>query len=380
MHLRVAQKEVCLENKMVYMQNKAIIITFILVLVTLTISGCLDFFTSDDGSTTYQSHPTKISYTISYGYKINCSGTGDYTISYDCDIPGVLKGDILSITIQGDNYVEKTLATYNTVKSWNISGSGSNNYDLGITASVESESYVVADLNGANALTIQEIIDQHPALVAQYCQAQSNETTVFIDPDNPNIIAIASEILSNAGTNNAFLVAKELFIWLKQQTTYQIHRENNNAQPAEFTLQCKTGDCDDLSFLYMSLCRSIDIPARFIRGFLVEENSVVPHAWAEVFVGGGIGNNGWIPVECAGNASKAETEVFQNFGVESAEHLRSFKDDGSNESLITSMSDFSRKYSLGMEIETQPYKEVTNYAVLRSNELVIDKNGNRYYN
>jgi hypothetical protein len=360
------------------MKNKAAIISFILILMILATAGCLDF-SDDDGITIYQSHPTKISYTISYGYRINCTGSGEYTIEYDCDTPEVLNGDTIPINVQGDKYIEKTLATYNTVKSWNISGSSSNNYNLGITANVEFESYIVADLNGAKALTIQQINDQYPTLVAQYCQAQSNETTVFIDPNDPNIIAIASVILNNASTNNAFLVAKELFTWLKQQTTYQIHIENNNAQSAEFTLQCKTGDCDDLSFLYISLCRSIGIPSRFIRGFLVAEKNAIPHAWAEVFVGGNIGKSGWIPVECAGIADKAETEVHQNFGVESAEHLRLFKDDGSNESLIVSMSDFSSKYSHSMIIETQSYAEVTTYNALRSNELVIDENGNRYY-
>lgn len=360
------------------MKNKPIITGLILVLVILTTSGCLDIFNAD-GSTIYQSHPTRIRYTISYGYEISSTGTGEYTIKYDCDIPEVLSGDVLSITTQYDEHEEKILATYNTVKSWNISGSDSEDYDLGITAIVECESDLVADLNGANALTIQEINNQYPALVEQYCQAQSNETTVFIDPNDSDIKAIASEILTSVGTGNAFLVAKELFKWLKQQTTYQIHIINNNVQPAEFTLQCKTGDCDDLSFLYISLCRSIGIPSRFIRGFLVEENVAVPHAWVEVFIGGGIGDNGWIPIECAGSADKTETEVNQNFGLETAEHLRLFKDDGSNESLIVSLSGFYSQYSQGIKIEAQSYAEVTNYAVIRSNELVIEKNGNRYY-
>ena len=361
------------------MKNKVIITSLILVLVILATSGCMEIFTADDGSITYQSHPTRIRYTISYGYNISCSGTGEYTIKYDCDIPEVLNGDVLSKIAHDDNYEEKILATYNTVKSWNISGSISKDYDLGLTANVEAESYLVADLNGANAKTIQEINDQYSALVIQYCQAQSNETTVFINPNDPEIKAIATSIQNNAGTNNSFLLAKELFKWLKQQTTYQIHITNNNVQPAEFTLQCETGDCDDLSFLYMSLCRSIGIPSRFIRGFLVEENNAIPHAWVEVFVGGSIGDNGWIPIECAGTADKIETEVNQNFGIESAEHLRLFKDDGSNESLIISLSGFYSKYTQGMNIEAQSYAEVTNYAVLRSNELLIEKNGNRYY-
>lgn len=361
------------------MKNKVVITGLIIVLTILAISGCTEIFTSNDDITTYQSHPTKIMYTISYGYNINCSGSGDYTIKYDCDVPEVLNGDIVSIVIHDSNYEEKVLATFNIVKSWNFTGSTSKDYNLGLTAIVEAESYLIADLNGLNALTIQEINNQYPAIVNQYCQAQSNETTIFINPNDPEIITIATNELNNSGTNNAFIVAKELFKWLKQQTTYQIHIIDNSVQPAEFTLQCKTGDCDDLSFLYMSLCRSIGIPSRFIRGFLIEENNVVPHAWVEVFVGGNIGDDGWIPIECAGTAQKTETEVNQNFGVESAEHLRIYKDDGSNESLIVSLSDFYSQYMQGMVIEAQSYSDVSNYVVLRSNELVIDKNGNRYY-
>ena len=65
------------------MKNKAIIIGMFFIIVTLTISGCLDIFNSNDGTTTYQSHPTNIRYTISYGHKINCRGTGKYTINYN---------------------------------------------------------------------------------------------------------------------------------------------------------------------------------------------------------------------------------------------------------------------------------------------------------
>ena len=73
------------------------------------------------------------------------------------------------------------------------------------------------------------------------------------------------------------------------------------------------------------------------------------------------------------------TSVNQNFGLENAEHLRIFKDDGSNESLVISLSGFYSQYSQGVNIEAQSYSEISNYEVLRSNELVIDKNGNRYY-
>lgn len=356
------------------MKNKIIIPIFILVLITLIFSGCVDFLI--DGSTTYESHPTMIGYTIIYGYKVNCTGSGDYDITYDCDVPEVLVGQIMSILVNNNSYENRTLATFNVVKSWNINSNVNKEYDLGITASVRLASYNVVDLNGANALSISDI---NSSLVDQYCQAQSSDGTTYIDPNDPNIKAKANEILNNAGTNNSFLVAKVLFIWLKEQTAYIIHLTNNSVQPSGDTFLCKTGDCDDLSFLYISLCKSVGIPARFIRGFIVEEDSATPHAWAEVYVGGEIGNSGWIPVECAGVSLNAETEVNQNFAIESADHLRLFMDDGSNESLNISLSGLSYVTYGNRLVDATYYSEITDYAVLGSNQLVIDEDGNRYY-
>jgi len=363
------------------MKNKAICTALISVLIALVLSGCLDFLNSNSGTVTYEKYPNEIRYTVSYGYFVNCSGSGDYNIKYDCEVPQIMPGGkIISIQIHDNNYTDKTVATYNSMKSWNISSSDDENYDLGITVTIESVSFVVSDLNGANASSIQEIAEQHSDLVTQYCQAQSNETMVFINPYDQYVQENSTGVLNRAGTNNAFLVAKELFIWLKENTDYKLHLVgDNNVQPCDVTLQLGTGDCDDLSFLYMSLCRSVGIPARFIRGFLIEKDDIIPHEWVEIFVGGDIGNSGWIPVECAGTASSAETEVNQNFGLETADHLRLFKDDGSNESLIASIAGLSYVTYGPRIIEAESFDKVSSYIVLQESELVIDENGLRSY-
>jgi hypothetical protein len=361
--------------------NKKITFTcLILVLLTLILSGCLDFFTSENGTITYESHPTAVRYTISYGYLVNCSGKGQYTLKYDCDIPEILEGIVFTPSALNDDYEQKTLATFNIVYSWNITSTINKEYTLGITTNVESESYLVRDLNGANALTIQEITNQYPKLVDQYTQAQSNDTITFIDPKNVTIQTIATGVLNSSGLYNAFLVAKELFRWLKQQTTYQTHSDSsNNVQSASFTLQCRTGDCDDLSFLYISLCRSVGIPARFIRGFFIEEDNAIPHAWVEVFVGPSIGKDGWITVECAGVSGNIDLEMHQNFGVEQANYLRTFKDDGSDESMNISLTGFYSILETNRLIEAEAFVEIHNYSVVKSNQLVIDENGYRFY-
>jgi hypothetical protein len=359
------------------MNKKSIFVGLILFISIMISTGCFDI---DDSRITYESHATKVRFTISYGYLLECSGSGDYEINYDCDTPEVLSGQIYSTFEHNSDYEEVTIATFNDILRWAINSDENVEYDLGITTSVLSESYLVSDLTGANALTIPEINNQHSDIVTQYCRAQSNETTTFIDTDDPVIKAKANEIYNAAGADNAFLVAKELFIWLKENTAYQIHTDSNDVQPASVTFNCKTGDCDDLSFLYISLCRSIGIPARFIRGILVDKESAVSHAWVEVYVGGGVGKSGWIPVECAGTATKTDTEVNQNFGVESAGHLRLFKDNGSDESMIASISGISyKKYSMNRDILATSFIEVNDFFELKSQELKIDENGYRSY-
>ena len=190
------------------MKNKAIAFVVIIILLILSLSGCLDFFT-ENSTITYESHATSVRYTISYGYKINCTGSGNYRIIYNCDLPEVLNGQITDIIVHNDDYHDVLLATWNSVKSWDINSNLNKEYDLGITATVQAQSFIVSDLNGGNALTIQEINNQYPDFITQYTKAQSNDTTVFIDPSDPNIANIASQVLNTAGTNNAFLVAKE---------------------------------------------------------------------------------------------------------------------------------------------------------------------------
>jgi len=365
--------------------NKRIIIAgLILVLFIMTAtSGCFEYLSFDDGVTTYETHPTSVRYDIQYGYRITCSGTGNYEITYDCDIPELLLGTRSPCDIIYRYDYEETTIVNNDFISWNISGDNSATYELGISTSVQAEAFLVSDLNGNGAATLQEIKTTHLNLYNQYCNGQSVENTRYIDPEDPYITSIAYNVLNQTGSTNVFIVAKELFIWLKENTAYKVHAGDDSVQPARTTYLLETGDCDDLSFLYISLCRALGIPARFIRGCLVEEDngvvSAVAHAWVEVFVGGGIGDDEWIPVECACPSKDPDVQVYQNFGIESAGHLRLFKDDGSNESLNVSISGPRAKYDTGMNIEMTPFIEIDNYLALKSESLIIDKDGIRTY-
>jgi hypothetical protein len=281
-------------------------------------------------------------------------------------------------------YETKTMAN-NTFIRWNISANEDQTFTLGVTAQVNAQGFLVSDLNGVDALTVQEIHENYPTIVHQFTHVQANETTRFIDPENLEIQAIARMTHEEAATNNSFLLAKSLFAWLKENIQYQTHPDESGVQSATVTLQKKTGDCDDLSFLYVTLCRAAGIPARFIRGYLltVYDNGtadVTAHAWTEIFVGGSVGTNGWVPVECACSVKSIVTDINQNFGVETAYHLRLFVDDGSNESLSCSLSSIAYVTYGQQHIEPpQSFAEIKNYQVLESKKLVVKTDNTRLY-
>ena len=71
----------------------------------------------------------------------------------------------------------------------------------------------------------------------------------------------------------------------------------------EHALVCSAGNCNDIHALFISLCRSAGIPARFVLGQALE--SPAPgedacdlcgyHCWAELFVVG----LGWLPADAS---------------------------------------------------------------------------------
>jgi len=354
----------------------------ILLVVVLLFSGCEGLL--PENSTIYQAQPTRIQYDVSYGYTVNSTGTGRYEIIYLCSVPEITKGSAPYSVLFPSDY-QMTTRVNNTFVHWNFTRDDDAAFDLGISAHVVTESVLIPDLSGEGASSLDELPVLYPAIVRKYTHVQANETTAFIDPDNAQIKAIAQGVQSTEQTNNTFLLTKALFIWLKTNLRYQVHPESEAVQPAAVTLQRKSGDCDDLSFLYISLCRSLGIPARFVRGYLLTISSngtavAVAHAWSEVYAGGSLGNNGWIPVECSCCVNSVEIDVEQNFGVEDVLHLRLYTDDGSNESLTLSFSGITTvSHALSQHLRVSAFVVVRNLQVLTSQKLVVVQDRTRHY-
>lgn len=122
----------------------------------------------------------------------------------------------------------------------------------------------------------------------------------YLEANDPAIINIANNVTKNAKTDTQ--KARQIFEWVKTNIQYPKNWEQYapNRSEADFgakgTLQKRVGDCGSESALFVSMCRSLGIPAREQAGIwgIADKNSF--HDWAEFYDRKA---KKWIPVDVA---------------------------------------------------------------------------------
>ncbi len=337
-------------------------------------SGCIQHSVFSS-KITYEASPVSISYDITYGYQIQTIGNGQATVHYEEYLPQIQNGLIQRIDTIPKTY-DQINQSGNQLITWNQTIKDSSNQSFFVHTHILQQPILINDLSGNESLTLSEIQTRYPLLEEKYCQSLGNDTQVIIDPNHPTISLTAKNLNETLSTENAFSIGKHLFSFLKNHTTYEQH-SSSQPQPAIVTYNTGLGDCDDLTYLYLSLCRSIGIPSRYVKGYLISNNSIVPHVWAEIFVGKDISESGWIPVECAGTGSY-ESEIHNHYGIEDCNHLRLCIDDGTNQTFQRLTNPINLRYETTVTISINRIDEINNYKILESKQLIVDKN-NRYF-
>jgi transglutaminase-like putative cysteine protease len=72
--------------------------------------------------------------------------------------------------------------------------------------------------------------------------------------------------------------------WIFKHVKYCYGTSNSTTSAAD-TAQSRTGVCRDFAHLGIALCRSFNIPARMVVGYLYDLKPMDLHAWFEAFVG-----------------------------------------------------------------------------------------------
>ncbi|MGI9053012.1 MAG: transglutaminase domain-containing protein [Ilumatobacteraceae bacterium] len=87
-----------------------------------------------------------------------------------------------------------------------------------------------------------------------------------------------------AGALPGYPQAEAIRAWIKREITYQYGSSNPSTSGLD-TYQSRIGVCRDFAHLGIALCRSLELPARMVVGYLHELEPMDQHAWFEVYLG-----------------------------------------------------------------------------------------------
>ena len=142
---------------------------------------------------------------------------------------------------------------------------------INIEATVDTADEIDVDMT-APRVPIQEVPDWalQFLLPSRYCQSdmvfqQAISITGNALPGYPQVEAIRS--------------------WIEREVTYEYNTSSASTSAVD-TLESRKGVCRDFAHLGIALCRSLDIPARMVVGYLHGLDPMDQHAWFEAYVGG----------------------------------------------------------------------------------------------
>ena len=102
------------------------------------------------------------------------------------------------------------------------------------------------------------------------------------------------------GEVNPWAKARLIFRWVRKHMVYKYPPPGGRG--ATIALREGRGDCGQYADLFIAMCRSAGVPARFVGGFALNETQpgqppvVGSHAWAEILLPDG----SWVPVDPTG--------------------------------------------------------------------------------
>jgi transglutaminase-like putative cysteine protease len=111
----------------------------------------------------------------------------------------------------------------------------------------------------------------------------------YVESSHRTIRALAAEIGKNGGT--AWQRAEAIYDWVRENIRFV---DNQGQEPVDTltTLQRRDGDCDEMSCLFIALCRASGIPARIVQ--------VPGHVYAEFYLDRAETAGCWIPCQLSG--------------------------------------------------------------------------------
>ncbi len=139
----------------------------------------------------------------------------------------------------------------------------------------------------------------------------------------PQISAKAVELVGNEV--NPLRRAAVLTSWVHNNVVYDLAYKDAITD-SQTVFEQRRGVCNEYSHLLMAMLRSLDIPARFVAGYVYSGEIWAPHAWVEVAI-----NSRWYPFDATYNEGIVLDATHLKFanGIDQGEVVERFSARGS---------------------------------------------------
>ncbi len=270
-------------------------------------------------------------------------------INYQVNTPFPI--DIIERDIQYINYVDWGLDYITGEKFgrdwvfWEDSLEGDDSEEIRIRYRVETRT-VKWDYNSQTSGTVDDI---EQGLKDRYNQDQWAVTDrednpvdrngdgrydVMIEPSHPSITNLAEQLTEDK--DNVYDKSRAIYRWITNNINYE-RGDSRLPQHAYWTLNSQQGDCDEQSFLFISLARAVDIPAWIELGIMYDRtiDEWGGHGWIRMQFVDNEGNSEWINIDTTN----------RQFFARDATRITTWTDDGIGDHLEAYYYFFNYNYT-----------------------------------
>lgn len=104
-----------------------------------------------------------------------------------------------------------------------------------------------------------------------YIRTNSGDLLHIVSPKNADIVSLSKSIVGSE--DRPYYKAKLIYEWMIENIKVSAN-SNKYPQTAIETLEKKSGDCDDLTYLYISLLRAAGVPCYSIDGIILRQSDM----------------------------------------------------------------------------------------------------------
>jgi hypothetical protein len=290
------------------LKSSLVISLFVVMMVIFSSAFCIS--ADDNGTDFYRRNTLDMQLTIKNSLNVVPKVSSYRLDSVNADITFFPKDDfrqdVISFTTSPEAEIKNEVVTF----SWTNPKEKTLSYE--IRSDIRTRN-TLKEINGRVPFPIKNLPSEYDAYIVE---------TDTVDFKNTRIVNIATDIA--AGEDDLYVVVHKYGEWVNQNIKYDLNTLTSDAtQKASWVLENKEGVCDEITNLFIALCRSTGIPARFVSGLSYTNSELFtpgwsPHGWAEVYFPG----YGWVPFDV----------TFGEFGFVDATHIALKESDDANKS------------------------------------------------